>query len=111
MAASKSILDIEINDEQFKKLEQNFEKFKQSVGSTPRDWKNLTSQFNATAKVLSGITHNISSWTVNLRQATQAMKEFAKEAAGVSRAMPSSSTGRGGGGGATAALARVVART
>jgi hypothetical protein len=105
---AKPILDIDINDEQLKRLEQNFNKFKESVGSTPRDFKNLTREFGSTAKVLSSITKDIGSWTADLRQATINMREFVKEAASASRSL---GTGSGGGGGGISGARQRIARS
>ncbi|WP_455387445.1 lytic transglycosylase domain-containing protein [Petrachloros mirabilis] len=85
--ANKSIIDIEVNDDQFKAFYELFEEYKKHLGSAPDDWKKIDAATKKAAKsfqdvsvgsaaLLADIAANTKSIADGLKKATEAQKQL-----------------------------------
>ncbi len=91
--ANKSVLDIQVNDEQFKAFYELFQEYQQHLGSVPDDWKRIDQATKRAAKsfeavtagsaaLLADIALHTKEMSESLKKATSAQKNFHKETKG-----------------------------
>lgn len=91
--ANKSVLDIEVNDEQFKAFYDMFQEYQKHLGSMPDDWRKIDQATKRAAKsfeavtagsaaLLADIALHTKEMSESLKKATKAQKSFHKETKG-----------------------------
>lgn len=89
----KSVLDIEVNDEQFKAFYELFQEYQNHLGSIPDDWRRIDQATKRAAKsfeaatagtgaLLADIAMHTKSMAEHLKAATTAQKHFQRETRG-----------------------------
>lgn len=53
---AKSVVDIEVNEQQFKRFQDAFAKYSKMLAQTPKDWKNVTAEQRAAMENMSRMT-------------------------------------------------------
>lgn len=78
--ATKSVIDIEINDAKFKEFSAMFEKYQKSLGKMPGQWGNINKSVSSLQGNFNKIQHSLDSIAKSLDKNHVALKETEKTA-------------------------------
>src|SRR6185312_16213202 len=77
--AVKSILDIQVNDESFKRFSDLFNQYRTKVSEMPGLWAAANDEIADTKTAFAGITAAILAQTESLKHALTAQRDYGKE--------------------------------
>ena len=81
MATRKSIIDIEVNDSDFKRFAQAFNEFKDTVKQQPNDWNKVNESLEAVDKTVSQMSKNAAKHEQERTEATKGREKAEKDSA------------------------------